>query len=138
MGQKWTKSAILWPKMLQMTPNLDWKCIQMVFIDFQNFVNFRQFLADFWAKKRHFFADAAKIFEKNFRRKIYLVLGKCFNWSSVWYKCSPGYPPQSWLVVKQGITPVYTVMTYVNKQGMAYLSHPAIKILSQNIFSRIL
>ena len=67
----------------------------MVFIDFQNFVNFRQFLADFWAKKRHFFADASKIFEKNFRRKIYLVLGKCFNWSSFWYKCSLGYPPQN-------------------------------------------
>ena len=67
----------------------------MVFIDFQNFVNFRQFLADFWPKNCHFFADAAKNFEKKFQRKIYLVLGKCCNWPSFWYKCSLGYPPQN-------------------------------------------
>ena len=67
----------------------------MVCIDFQNFVNFRQFLADFWPKNRHFFADAAKICEKKFRRKNYLVLGKCFNWPSFWYKCSLGCPPQN-------------------------------------------
>ena len=91
MAQKWTKSAILWPKMPQITPNFDWKCIQIVSIDFQNFVNFRQFLADFWPKNRNFFADAAKISEKKFQRKIELVLGKWSNWSINWQKCTQGY-----------------------------------------------
>ena len=76
MAQKWTKTVIFWPKMPQMTPNLDWKCILVGFIDFQNFKNFRQFLADFWPKNRHFFADSAKILQFFFRRKLYLVRGK--------------------------------------------------------------
>jgi hypothetical protein len=37
-----------------------------VFIDFQIFVNFCRKLADFWPKKRHFFADAAKILKQKF------------------------------------------------------------------------
>jgi len=41
----------------------------MLFIDFQNFENFRRKLADFWPKKRHFFADSAKI-SKNFEKII--------------------------------------------------------------------
>ena len=42
----------------------------MVFIDFQNFVNFHKKLPDFWAKNTRFFADAAKIWEKNFDGKV--------------------------------------------------------------------
>ena len=66
-----------------MTHNLDKKCILMVFIEFQNieiFCNISRFLA----KNRHFFADAAKISEKGFQRKIELVLGKWFHWSINW------------------------------------------------------
>ena len=62
----------------------------MVFIDFQNFGNFRRKLPDFWPKNRHFFADAAKILKPNFRRKSYLVCGKSSNWSKNRYKCTLG------------------------------------------------
>ena len=48
----------------------------MVFIDFQNFVNFYQKLPDFWAKNTRFFADAAKILETNLRRKVYAFFKK--------------------------------------------------------------
>ena len=48
----------------------------MLFIDFQNFENFRQKLANFWPKKRHFFADSAKI-SKNFEKNNFD--GKCIK-----------------------------------------------------------
>ena len=60
----------------------------MVFIDSQNFGNFRQKLSGFWTKKRHFFAGAAKILKTKFRRKSLLVCGKWLNWSKTWYKCT--------------------------------------------------
>ena len=70
MAQKWTKIAIFGPKMLQMTYNLDIWCIQVIFIDFQNFVNFYKKLPDFWAKNTRFFANTAKIWGKNFAGKF--------------------------------------------------------------------
>ena len=45
----------------------------MVFIDFQNFVNFQQKLPDFWAKNTHFFAAATKIWGTIF------FYGKCMH-----------------------------------------------------------
>ena len=41
----------------------------------------------FSGKKPVFFRRLGKIFKKNWR-KIELVLGKCFNWPTNWYKCS--------------------------------------------------
>ena len=66
----------------------------MVFIDFQNFVNFRRKLADFWPKNRHFLLTqqkSAKILKKKFRRKINQVHGKCSNWLKNGQKCTLGY-----------------------------------------------
>ena len=60
--------------MLQMTYNLAIWCIYMVFIDFQNFVNFRRKLADFGPKNRHFFADAAKILKNKIYGKVSIIL----------------------------------------------------------------
>ena len=66
----------------------------MVFIDFQNFVNFRRKLDDFWQKNRNFLLTrqkSAKILKKNFRRKMYQVHGKCSNWPKIGQKCTLGY-----------------------------------------------
>ena len=46
--------------MLQMTYNLDIWCILMIFIDFQNFLNFYQKLPDFWAKNARFLPKRQK------------------------------------------------------------------------------
>ena len=61
MDKKNTKMAIFSPKMVQMTWNFDITCIWVVFIDFQNFGNFRPKLPDFRVKNLFFFADSAKI-----------------------------------------------------------------------------
>ena len=84
MAQKWPKIAIFGPKMLQMTCNLDIWCILMIFIDFQIFFNFYRKLPDFWAKNTNFFADAAKIWENDFQRKVYAFFQKWSNRPNLW------------------------------------------------------
>ena len=46
----------------------------------------------FGQKNTRFFADAAKIWENDFRRKVYAFFQKWSNWPKLWYKCSLGYP----------------------------------------------
>ena len=48
-------------KMVQLTPNSDKRCILGCFINFQNFENFRPFLADFLRKQPGFFKILKKI-----------------------------------------------------------------------------
>ena len=62
---------------------------------FPNFCKFSTIFGRLLAKKHQFFRWRGKNFQNFFLRKIYLVLGKCFNLPSFWYKCSLGYPPQN-------------------------------------------
>ena len=87
--EKWPKMglkmAIKWPKMLQMSWNLDQTCISMSFIKFQK--TFRNFLklSDFWPKNHHLARFSRRDFETFFSTEIVSGPSKMLRlgWKSV-------------------------------------------------------
>ena len=69
MAQKWPKMAIFGQKCFKWPKIWLFDVFRYFLLIFVNFTNFRRKLADFWPKKRHFFADSAKI-SKNFEKNI--------------------------------------------------------------------
>ena len=91
-GPKIDKNCNFWAKNTSIDLYFGYMVYLGDFYWFPKLCKFSPKLPDFWAKNTRFFADAAKIWEKKLRRKVYAFLGKRSNWLNFWYKCTLGYP----------------------------------------------